>query len=421
MTRMCMEPRTIHAAVTAPPSKSAAHRALMAAALSGRATVRGVLPSEDMEATLRCLAALGIAFERRGETVSFPGARSSGHPVADCGESGSTLRFFLPLFAALGQDVTFVGRGRLPSRPLTVYEDCLPSHGVTLTRATEAGGIVTVRGRLRGGRFAVDGGVSSQFLTGLLMALPLCDEDSEIVLTSPLQSAGYVDITLSILKEAGVAVEPTAAGYFIKGGQMYRLTDHTVEGDWSQAAFWLASGAVGGAVEVRGLRRDSVQGDRRIEALLREMGARLLWNGEVLRCEKAPLKAIEADVSDVPDLVPVLAVTASYAVGTTRLYNAARLRLKESDRLQTTADLLCALGGRVTATEDVLYIDGTKLTGGAADGANDHRIVMSAAVAALAASGTVTVTDAASVQKSWPSFFEEYNAMGGAAYELTNR
>ena len=403
----------VRGTVAAPPSKSAAHRALIAAALSGDSCVRGILSSQDMEATLRCLKALGCTFVKSGETVTFSSARGEGEPVADCGESGSTLRFFVPIFAALGKEVTFIGKGRLPERPMTVYEDCLIPHGVTLTRPSCEGGILQIKGRLRGGEYRVAGDVSSQFITGLLFALPLCAEDSEIVLTSPLQSVGYVDLTVEILQKAGIAVEKTPCGYAVKGGQRYALHDHTVEGDWSQAAFWLAAAALGGELAVTGLRRDSLQGDRRIETLLNDMGAVLVWQDGTLICRNAPLHGIEVDVSDIPDLVPILSVTASAATGTTRLYNAARLRLKESDRLQTTAAMIHALGGKIAECEEELHITGCSLNGGTVDGANDHRIVMSAAVAALLCEDAVTVTDAHSIRKSWPSFFEEYTRIGG--------
>lgn len=413
-----VQPRQVHGVIAAPPSKSAAHRALIAAAISGNSRIRGISPSDDMEATLRCLTALGISFSQQGDTVTFDGGRTEGEMIADCGESGSTLRFFVPIFAALGRTVTFVGRGRLPARPLTTYEECLPPHGVQLTKPSIDGGILTVSGKLRGGRYEVAGNVSSQFITGLLFALPLCAEDSEIVLTSPLQSAGYVDMTLEVLETAGVAVQKTATGYAVKGNATYALYDHTVEGDWSQAAFLLTAGAVGGDVTVTGLRRDSLQGDKRIEALLREMGADVAWEAGGLRARRSALTAITADVSDIPDLVPILSVAAACANGTTRLYNAARLRLKESDRLATTAALLKALGGKPTEKADELLVTGGSLTGGRVDGANDHRIVMSAAVAALAASDPVEITDAHSIRKSWPSFFEDYKQIGGAVHEL---
>ena len=401
----------------APPSKSAAHRALIAAALTGQSVIRGVIDSEDMLATLACLSALGYPADRHGDTVRFT-TRSTGSDIADCGESGSTLRFFIPLFAALGHEVTFVGRGRLPMRPLTVYEDCLPSHGVCFTRPREDGVICRVSGRLRGGRFEVAGNVSSQFITGLLMALPLCEEDSEIVLTSPLESRGYIDMTLHILALAGIDVAVTDDGYRVRGRQRYALKAHAVEGDWSQAAFLLTAGAVGGDITVDNVNVDSPQGDRRIEAVLREMGADITRTEQGLRARRAALRAVDVDVSDIPDLVPILAVAACAASGTTRLYNAARLRLKESDRLATTAALIRALGGTAEERADELLVTGGTLRGGRVDGANDHRIVMSAAVASLLTDGAVTITDADSVNKSWPTFFESFTEWGGTIHEL---
>ncbi len=413
-----VSPRKLSGILQAPPSKSAAHRALIAAALSGESRIRGILPSEDMEATLRCLHALGIGFSREGDTVVFDGTRREHELIVDCGESGSTLRFFVPIFAALGKTVTFCGRGRLPERPLTTYEDCLPSHGVCMTKPPFPGTVVTVSGQLRGGRYEVAGDVSSQFITGLLFALPLLSEDSEIVLTSPLQSAGYVDMTLEILSLAGVTVERTAQGFFVAGGGRYALQEHTVEGDWSQASFLLTAGAIAGDVTVTGLRPDSTQGDKRIEPLLRDMGADIAWTPQGLRVCQSALRACEADVSDIPDLVPILSVAAACAEGTSRFYNAARLRIKESDRLATTAAMLTALGGKPLEEADALQVTGAPLHGGCVAGANDHRIVMSAAVAAAAADGDVDITDAHSINKSWPSFFEDYKRIGGAVHEL---
>ncbi len=400
-----------------PPSKSAAHRALIAAALSGQSEICGVIDSEDMQATLRCLQALGLPAQISGDVARFVGC-GEGSDVADCAESGSTLRFFIPLFAALGREVTFCGSGRLPQRPLTVYEECLPPHGVSLTRPAEDGVICRVSGRLRGGRFEVAGDVSSQFITGLLMALPLCEEDSEIVLTSPLQSRGYIDMTLSVLSAAGIEVTVTDDGYRVRGQQRYVLAQHTVEGDWSQAAFLLAAGALGGDVTVANVKPDSTQGDRRIEAILREMGVTLTWTDGGLRAQQSALRAVDVDVADIPDLVPILAVTACAATGTTRLYNAARVRLKESDRLATSAALIRALGGCVEEKVDELWITGCPLHGGAVDGANDHRIVMSAAVASLLTEESVTVTHATSVNKSWPTFFDTFTKWGGTVHEL---
>ncbi len=420
MSIVSIETSAVYGTVAAPPSKSVAHRALIAAALTGNSRIEGISPSDDIKATLRCLEALGKPAIIDGERVTFTNNGNS-HTIADCGESGSTLRFFIPIFASLGKEVTFIGKGRLPSRPLTTYEECLPLHNVKMTKTDINGCITHISGKLSGGRFDVAGNVSSQFITGLLFALPLLNEDSEIVLSTPLESVGYVELTLEVLKRAGISIQKTANGYYIKGGQQYKLFDYTVEGDWSQAAFLLTAGAIGGDVTVTNLRQDSAQGDKKIEELLCQMGADISWTNEGIRSKKSHLKAIDIDVSNIPDLLPILSVAAASANGKTRLYNAARLRLKESDRLASTCSMIKALGGTCQESNDELCITGSALLGGTVEGANDHRIVMSATVASLLTNNPLTITDAHSINKSWPTFFNDYKLIGGKIYEFSDR
>ena len=419
----CIHPSAITGSLAAPPSKSAAHRALICAALAGGGRVEGVLPSADMRATLGAVESLGAAVHQIGEEVSITRAAlpiEGEAPVVDCLESGSTLRLLLPVFAAKGIPATFIGRGRLPQRPLGVYADCLPAHGVALRGA---GGLpLTLEGRLRGGRYALPRDVSSQFISGLLFALPLCRDDSDIRLTTPLESAAYVRMTLETLARSGIRVEETRDGWHIPGGQSYRPVDTRVEGDWSQAAFLLAAGALGGEVILTGLNRDSAQGDRAAWKLFRDFGAEVDWVEDTLRCRRAALRGIEIDASQIPDLVLVLAAVAALAEGTTVIRNAARLRLKESDRLAATAQCLALLGGRVEERPDGLVIQGIpRLKGGRVPGWNDHRIVMSMAVAALGCKEAVEVTDPHSVEKSWPGFFEDFNRIGGNAHVVDHR
>ena len=423
-----IHPGAVSGTLTPPPSKSAAHRALICAALAGSSTVDGVLPSEDMRATLRAVQALGTQAETAGEQVRFgarqPSAPGGSAPVTvDCGESGSTLRFFIPLFAALGIDTVFTGSGRLPQRPLGVYADCLPPHGVTFTPPANGDSLpLRVSGQLCGGEFALPGNVSSQFITGLLFALPLCREDSIIRLTTPLESAGYVDMTLAALRQAGITVEAAADGWRIPGGQAYRPADYTVEADWSQAAFLLAAGALAGDVRLHGLSLPSAQGDSAALDLFRRFGADITVDGSGIRCRRAPLHGIDIDAAQIPDLVPILAITAAFAEGTTRIFHAERLRIKESDRLAAVADGLKRLGAQVEETADGLCIHGGRpLTGGVVDGYNDHRIVMSMAVAALRCAGPVTICDAQSVVKSWPDFFTDFTRLGGNAHVFDHR
>ena len=418
-----ISPSVIRGTLTPPPSKSAAHRLLIAAALAGEGRVRGLSLSADMEATLRAVRGLGVSVRLDGDAACFAPAPPSSSPSplpVDCGESGSTLRFLIPLYAARGIPAVFTGHGRLPERPLGVYADCLPPHGVTLSAAS--GLPLTVTGRLTGGDFALPGDVSSQFITGLLFALPLCREDSRIRLTTPLESAGYVDMTLQVLRQAGIRVEPLEDGWFIPGSQTYRPLDTAVESDWSQAAFLLAAGALGGEVTLTGLNPASAQGDREALSLFRRFGAAVEEAPGRIVCRKAPLHGIDIDAAQIPDLVPVLAVTAALADGVTHITGAARLRLKESDRLAAVADGIRRLGGRVEEGPDSLTITGvSRLAGSRAEGYNDHRIVMALSMAALGCEAPVTVTDAQSVAKSWPAFFEDYRAIGGTAHVIDHR
>lgn len=423
MSLAVISPSVIRGTLTPPPSKSAAHRLLIAAALAGGGRVRGLSLSADMEATLRAVRGLGVSVRLDGDAACFSPAPPSSSPSplpVDCGESGSTLRFLIPLYAARGVPAVFTGHGRLPERPLWVYADCLPSHGVALSAT--AGLPLTVTGRLTGGDFALPGDVSSQFITGLLFALPLCREDSRIRLTTPLESAGYVDMTLQVLRQAGVRAEPLEDGWFIPGSQTYRPLDAAVESDWSQAAFLLTAGALGGSITLTGLNTASAQGDREALALFRRFGAAVEEAPGRITCRKAPLHGIDIDAAQIPDLVPVLAVTAALANGVTRITGAARLRLKESDRLTAVADGIRRLGGRVEEGPDSLTITGvSRLVGGRAEGYNDHRIVMALSMAALGCEAPVTVTDAQSVAKSWPAFFEDYRAIGGTAHVIDHR
>lgn len=411
-----IHPGRLSGSVRVPASKSAAHRALIAAALSDALTAVHIdALNDDIEATLECLMALGALIDfdaRRGLLIVRPidgapglkrhlaglAGKASAHVdyaetlKLDCGESGSTLRFLLPVACALGVNARFTGRGRLPERPNRALTEALRAHGAAINADALP---MNVTGGLRGGLWTLPGDVSSQYVTGLLFALPLLDGDSEIRLTTPLQSAGYVDMTLKTLAEFGIEVISTADGWRMPGNQAYRTPEDVfVEGDWSAAAFWLAANAMGSEIGVTGVSRRTAQGDVAIEDLLGRP---------------------EIDASNVPDLVPALAAAAAALPQRTVITGAARLRLKESDRLRAVADMLAALGGAVEVTPDGLVIDGCRrLTGGTVDGFGDHRIVMAAAILATRAGGPVTITGAQAVSKSYPDFFEHYRALGGS-------
>lgn len=399
-----IHPHRLHGQVEIPSSKSCAHRLLIAAALADAPTeVRVNALNNDILATADCLRALGADIERTeaGFLVHPIEALSPEMRMLDCSESGSTLRFMLPVAASLGANCTFIGAGRLPERPNRILTDALNAHGAHTDSALLP---MLLSGRLSGGIYPIAGNVSSQYITGLLLALPLCETDSEITLTTPLESAAYIDITLEALSFFRIRIDRTERGWRIPGGQRYRSPGSiAAEGDWSGAAFWMTANRLGSAVECLGLNDHSAQGDRAIADILDHLGG-------------------EIDVSGTPDLVPALAVAAAAHPGTTRITGAARLRIKESDRLRTVADLLRALGATVDELDDGLVIRGGRpFSGGTVNGCNDHRIVMAAAIAATVAEGPVIITDAQAVNKSYPSFFDAYNALGGFAHVESDR
>lgn len=412
-------PSRLNGRVTPPASKSQAHRALIAAALSGGcSTISHLADSQDIQATRRCLSALGALMEElepgtlrvHGLGNSIP--QAGPFPVLDCGESGSTLRFLIPVALLVQGEAAFTGRGRLMERPLAPYENLFRERGIHWRMEN---GVLTLdsgRGYARlaldPGEYRLPGNVSSQFITGLLFALPLLDGDSSLALASPLESRGYVDMTLDVLNRFGIIVEPREDGFHIPGGQKYRARDLDVEADWSQAAFWYAANFSGGQVDIQGLNMDSRQGDKVI--------ALQYW-------QLAKPGDAELDVSQCPDLVPPLAAMAAVRVGTTRLINASRLRMKESDRLASVTLALRAMGGQVEEHADALTIHGVEQLpgGGTVDCANDHRIAMMTAVCAASAQAPVTLLGAECVRKSYPEFWTHFQSLGGELHGLILR
>ena len=399
-----------------PASKSQAHRLLICAAL-GEETCEIVCDgvSADIAATAKCLNALGAKVERTetGFRISPIQKVPEGCCELLCGESGSTLRFLLPVVGALGAQAAFHREGRLPQRPLAPLDGVLTAHGMTLS---EDGDLLLCSGQLQAGNYEIAGNVSSQYISGLLMALPLLIRDSLLMVSGPLESAAYIAMTEDALRLSGVEFSKNGASYAIPGGQRFRLPLRTVvEGDWSNAAFFLCMGALSkGGVRVEGLNLKSSQGDRGVLDVLRAFGAEVGEEGDTVTVRRGTLRGVTIDASPIPDLIPVLSVVASVAAGETRVENAYRLRLKESDRLQSTANLLRALGGRVEEKEDGLVITGVPaLHGGAVETQNDHRLAMSAATAACAATGEVTVDNDACVAKSYPRFWEDYGSLKG--------
>lgn len=423
MSDVKFSPFVPNGTVNVPPSKSDVHRAIICAAMAnGVSRISPVALSNDIKATIGCIKALGADAVLENNVLTVDGTNMYKNKTAllDCGESGSTLRFFIPIAAVGNINATFVGKGKLPQRPIGIFTEALPKSGTVCK--TEGGLPLEIKGQLKSGIFEIPGNVSSQFITGLLLALPILEGDSEIVLTSPLESVGYIAMTIRTMKQFGVNIQATEKGWHIKGGQSYKTCDYTTDGDWSQAAFFMVLGAVSGKVTVKGVAKDSTQGDKKCAEILARFGAKVTQLDNEVTVEKGELKAITIDASQIPDLVPVLSVCAAFAEGTTKIINAERLRIKECDRLKATAELLNNLGGKVKELSDGLEITGvSSLKGGNVNGYNDHRIVMSAAVCAARSDEDITATFAMSINKSYPDFYIDYNSIGGKANVLDLR
>lgn len=395
-----IHPSALSGTVTPPPSKSMAHRLVIAAALAaGESPIENISFSRDIEATLRCMALLGCRWERNGDAVILHGRcddlPAQPFPLMDCGESGSTLRFLIPVALALRGGARFTGHGRLMERPQQPYFDLFDEKGIFHCLND---GVLTVRGQLTPGTYALPGNVSSQFFTGLLFALSLLDEPSTVVSTTPLESADYVTMTLQAMEKAGVSARQVDARTFAVTPAPYRPFTERVEADWSQAGFWYAAAFLDHPITLAGLKSDSAQGDK----VVSELYWRLARPGDV-----------SIDLSGCPDLLPPLAVMAAARQGVTEFTGAARLRIKESDRLSTVTAMLRSLGILVMEYPEGLTVTGGTFTGGTVEGANDHRIVMAAAIAATRASSPVTILGAEAVSKSYPNFFEEFSRLGG--------
>ena len=400
--------------VAAIPAKAAAHRSLIAAALSGGTVdirIGGAELSQDITATIRCLEQLGARVADLGGGVfRVSPAAMPEHPVLDCGESGSTLRFLLPVAAALGVPARLVGSGRLPERPLADLIRTLRAHGIAFSAEKLP---FEIGGKLAGGRFELPGNVSSQYVSGLLFALFAADSPGEVALTTCLESSRYVDRTVATLRKFGADIKRDGDTFTVGKRAAAAPATLAVEGDWSNAAAFLVAGALGGGVTVTGLDAASLQPDRAVADILQKFGAKVTMDGdEVTAAPGIPCPAT-VDVSETPDLLPVLAVLAAKSPGKSRFVNAARLRLKESDRLRSTAQLLKNIGVEVAELPDSLEVTGSgKVHGGTVDPCNDHRLVMAATAAASLGATPLTVRDAEAIRKSQPDFFAECLKLG---------
>ena len=385
-----IKPTRLTGRIDAISSKSYAHRMLICAALADEKSEIVIDNlSKDIEATISALENLGAEITRKDNIFTIFPINNNNDAVVDCNESGSTLRFLVPVGAALGKKCTFTGRGRLPERPMNPLLDLLEENGVKASHTFP----VEIEGRLTGKSFEIDGSVSSQFITGLLMALPVIG-GGEIKIKGNFQSKSYVDITVAVMKNFGVNVTAKDNSYIVPD-KKFTSGSFRAEGDWSNAAFFLAAG-----VEVDNLNENSEQGDRKIK--------------EILKLLEKENEEISIDVSDIPDLVPIISVKASVRNGVTNIINAERLKLKESDRILSTVSMINSLGGKAEGTENSIKIFGNgKLKGGEVFSQNDHRIAMSAAIASVYCEEEVKIIDAEAVEKSYPDFYEDFKKLGG--------
>lgn len=424
-------PTKLQGTVVAPSSKSMGHREIICAGLAaGTSIIDNISMSKDIEATMRCLKAINVAVDEIPSMIAGRKAlqiSGTGHPMAaadsvDCGESGSTLRFFLPLGANLNCPLTFIGHGKLVSRPLQAYYDIFDEKFIQYFN--DNGNLpVTVNGRLNPGIYKLPGDVSSQFVSGLLFALPLLNGDSVIEITSPLESSAYVDMTISCLAKFGIKVENEDGlhrRYLVPGKQHYQAQDSQVEGDWSQAAFWTVGGSLGKGITCQGVNVNSLQGDQAVVDIMERMGAAISQTENSVTVNGGATKATLIDAANCPDIIPVLTVLAAVSEGTTKIINAGRLRIKECDRVAAMTSELNKMGAAITEEPEGLTIVGKPegLKGGVqVDAWNDHRIAMSLAIAAQKCAEPIILTGAESVAKSYPTFWEDYKSVGGLVEE----
>ena len=395
-------------------SKSEAHRQLICAALSDVPTkIICNDTNNDIDATASCLNSLGAKIERCDDGfIVEPIATPKNHATLDCGESGSTLRFLIPIIAALGVDATINMHGRLPNRPLSPLYELLENAGIKMSKQGE--NPFTVSGKLTSGSYSIAANVSSQFISGLLFALSIVDGDSTLTLEGNIESKNYIDMTLDAISLFGGDISLEDNKFTIRSkGKFTSPASCMVGGDWSNAAFFLCAGALSNKpITVCGLDVDSSQGDSAILDVLSQMGAKInITDGKITVC-RDKLCGISLDASQIPDLVPIIATTASVANGRTVIYNAGRLKIKESDRILSTCTLISSLGGNITPTDDGMIIDGVpSLLGGVVDSFADHRIAMSAAIASTVSDAPVTVTGFEAINKSYPKFKLDFDKL----------
>ena len=413
-----IHPKKLKGEVIIPPSKSLSHRAIIAACLAeGVSVISNISYSKDINATIGAMEAIGAKVIRNGNQLIINGSNVKRvGDVIDANESGSTIRFMIPIALVNAEPITFTGKNNLVNRPLDSYFEIFDKQGIKYEHSDGVYLPLKVSGGLKPDTYHIRGDISSQFITGLLYALPLLNGDSKIVITTNLESKGYIDLTLDVLKDFGIEIiNNDYKEFIVKGNQQYKAIDYTVEGDYSQTAFFLVGGALGNDITLLGMKEDSLQGDKKIIDDIKAMNGNITFESEILKCEPSKTVGAVIDFSQSPDLGPALTVLASLSNGTSHFINASRLRIKECDRITCMLEELNKMGANITESPDSMTICGVnELKGCIVDSHNDHRVAMALAMAATVCDSDVKILNAECVSKSYPHFWEDYIKLGGS-------
>lgn len=420
MERIIVRPNSLSGKIKAIPSKTYGHRMIILSALSQKTSKLIINEyNDDLLATLNCIKELGADYSINGEVLEItPIKKVNSKPLLNAGESGSTLRFLIPVATGLYENTVIDAKGSLKSRPIKPLLEGLSKVGVKFSNTTLP---IETFGKFTGGEIELPGHVSSQFISGILLAASITHKDTKIILTSNLESKAYVDVTIDVLKNYGIDVEKNCNGFFVKSGQILKPQEEVVvEGDWSNAAPFLVAGALHGEVEITGLNIDSIQGDRVILDILKTFGAEVLIS-DTIKVKSKQKHPIKIDVNECPDLLPVLSILACGASGQSVFIGCHRLKLKESDRLTNSMELINLLGGEAFIKDDSLIVNGRgELVGGKVDGYGDHRMAMAGAIASLISKNDIQIDGFTAINKSYPRFFKDFKRFGGDVVEFNN-
>ncbi len=413
-----IKPGLLKGDLVVPPSKSLSHRAIIAAGLAkGKSVISNILFSKDILATISAIEAIGARVERNGDTLIIEGRGYTEriNDVIDSNESGSTVRFMIPIALTADKPITFVGKNNLVNRPLDAFLEIFDEQGIKYEKEDNKYLPLKVYNGLKPGVFKIKGDISSQFITGLLYALPMLKEDSKIIITTNLESKGYIDLTIDMLKLFGIEIiNNNYEEFIIKGNQTYQPHDYQVEGDFSQSAFFLVADLLGSDINLLAMNPNSHQGDKKIIADIKDFGGRIEFKNGILKAYPTNTIGATIDFSQSPDLGPALAVLGAKSNGITEFVNAGRLRIKECDRITCVKVELEKLGVKIKENPEGMIIEGlTDIKGGCLDSHNDHRLRMSFAVLATVANDDIVITNAECVSKSFPNFFEVFESLGG--------